>query len=89
MTEDATRRIAAIIVQTAVDDWKLLKKRNLDFIHYEKEQYDISSKEILQFLNSTWMDTLMEILELDGDKILEKLLNGDNDYRTRSSIRPG
>lgn len=77
MSEDAVKSIAAVIVQTAVMDWKALEKAGQESIYYEREDYEINRTELIQFFNSTWMDILMDILELDADKILVKLL-GDN-----------
>lgn len=73
MDETGMKSLAATIVFTAVYDWNLLKRKKLETYKIRRSQVRISVSELKEFFNSTWFDSLADILGMDSEKMLNKL----------------
>ena len=73
MDEDGLRALAATVIYTAIFDWKLLKRKNLQTYKMRRSQVRIGITELEDFFHSTWFDSLADMLGLESTKMLKKL----------------
>ena len=73
MSDDGSRALAATIIFTAVQDWRLLKRKELENYKIRRSQCRIGTQELKDFFNSTWFDNLCEMVGMDAVKILAQL----------------
>lgn len=65
----ATRKLAAVIILTAMEDLKQLKRRGEFMVPKRDNGYLVTRKELRTFFDSEWFKQLLHILELDYTKV--------------------
>ena len=66
------KEIAFSIIEQAIDDYKRLKRLDIDCLVIDKER-PISKREIENFFHSEWCDFLLSTIDLTGEDILRYL----------------
>ncbi len=71
--DEGLRRLAATIIHTAVLDWRRTRNAQGRVAVPKAKGVFVHRKEVVEFFNSTWFDSLADILGLDAENILRQL----------------
>lgn len=67
------RSLAATVIQIAVQDWDLVKEGEVLWLP-EGDALEVNRAELLEFFHSTWFDVLAEVVGMNSEVMLDKLM---------------